>query len=115
MATMLLKVSADELREINRSFGGTHEMNTTVDSVFLSARYVSSFWEQVATVVRSIAGGHLFDNGNKRTALAAVTLFQKRNNIFTGALEPQMRETVRLVAIGQLRDVAAIAAGLRGF
>ncbi|MBZ5620011.1 MAG: hypothetical protein LAQ69_15000 [Acidobacteriia bacterium] len=115
MSTMLLKVSADELREINRSFGGTHEMNSTVDSVFMSARYVTGFWEPVATVVRSIAGGHLFDNGNKRTALAAAKLFQKRNNIFTGALEPDMRETVRLVAIGELRDVAEIARGLRGF
>ena len=115
MATILLGVTSDELRALNLTFGGTHEMNSTVDAVFESARYVSSFWDKVATVVRSIAGGHLFDNGNKRTALASVQLFRKRNKIVTGALEPEMRETVRLVAIGQLREISQIARGLRGF
>src|SRR5258706_9810774 len=99
MPGTLLDVSADEIRALNQSFGGTHEMNSTVEAVYESALYVQSFWEKVATVVRSIAGGHLFDNGNKRTALAAVKLFQNRNNIMSGAHDPEMRETVRLVAI----------------
>lgn len=111
----LLEVSADAVRELNRSFGGTHEMNSTVEAAFQSTYYVLGFWEKVATVVRSIAGGHLFHNGNKRTALAVVELFRDRNNIFTGAPDDTLRETVRLVATNQLRDVSAIAISLRGF
>jgi death-on-curing family protein len=115
MSVSLLDVSADEIRAINRGFGGTHEMNSTVEAVFQSALYVLSFWEKVAIVVRSIAGGHLFDNGNKRTAFESVRLFQKRNQIFTGTADPQLRETVRLVATHVLTDVEDIAKSLRGF
>ena len=115
MSVSLLGVTADELRAINRSFGGTKQLNSTVESVFQSALYLPSFWEQVATVVRSVAGGHLFDNGNKRTAFEAVKLFRKRNQIFTGTADHQVRETVRLVATHILSDVQHIAKSLKGF
>ena len=115
MDEALLGVTADEIRAINRGFGGIHEMNSTVEASFQSAMYVLSFWEKVAIVVRSIAGGHLFDNGNKRTALASIKLFQKRNEIATGALDPQLRETIRLVANNLLMDIDGIAVALRGF
>lgn len=114
MPAILLGVTADELRTINRSFGGARQMNSTVEAVFQSALYVPSFWEKVAIVVRSIAGGHLFDNGNKRTAFEAVKLFRKKNNVFTGTPDPQLRETVRLVATHVLSDVQQIAKSLRG-
>lgn len=66
-------------------------------------------------VAHSIAGGHLFDNGNKRTAFEAVKLFRKRNQIFTGTSDPQLRETVRLVATHLLSDLQQIARSLKGF
>ncbi len=115
MPLILLGVSAEELRAINRSFGGTKQLNSTVESVFQSALYVPSFWEKVAIVVRSVAGGHLFDNGNKRTAFEAVKLFRKRNQISTGTPDPELRETVRLVALHMLSDVQHIAKSLKGF
>jgi prophage maintenance system killer protein len=115
MSVTLLAVTADELRAINRSFGGARQMNSTVEAVFQSALYVQSFWVKVAIVVRSIAGGHLFDNGNKRTAFEAVKLFRKRNEVVTGTLDWQLRETVRLVATHVLEDVEQIARSLRGF
>jgi prophage maintenance system killer protein len=115
LSVNLLGVSADEVRAINRGFGGTRQMNSTVEAVFQSASYVPSFWEKVAIVVRSIAGGHLFDNGNKRTAFEAVKLFRRRNNIVTGTPDSQLRETVRLVAVHLLEDVQEIAKSLKGF
>jgi prophage maintenance system killer protein len=115
MSTTLLGVRSDEIRQLNRGFGGTIEMNGNVDTVFTSANYTKSFWQRVAVVVRSIAGGHLFDNGNKRTAFEAVKLFKSRNHIVTGTNDTLLRETVRLVAIHQLTDIDEIAKSLRGF
>src|SRR4051794_11478809 len=115
MSIVLLGVTADEIRTLNQSFGGTRQLNSTVEAVFQSALYVPSFWEKVSIVVRSVAGGHLFDNGNKRTAFEAVKLFRKRNNIFTGTHDVQLRETVRLVATHLLSDLEQIANSLRGF
>ncbi len=115
MSTTLLGVRSDEIRQLNRGFSGTIEMNSNVDTVFTSANYAKSFWQKVATVVRSIAGGHLFDNGNKRTAFEAVKLFKSRNRIVTGTNDTQLRETVRLVAIHDLIEIDEIAQNLRGF
>ena len=114
MASTLLGVMAEEVRAINKTFGGTVQMNSTVETAFASASYVPSFWQKVAVVVRSIAGGHLFDNGNKRTAFAAVRLLQARNQIVTGTLDDPLRETVGLVATHVLTDVEKIAKSLRG-
>lgn len=111
----LLGVTEDEIRAINAGFGGTVQMNSTVETVFLTAHYVDSFWEKVAVVVRGIAGGHLFDNGNKRTAFESVRLFQRRNQIATGTGDATLRETVRLVALKQLEATSIIARRLRGF
>jgi death-on-curing family protein len=115
MPVTLLGVSADEIRALNRSFGGTKQINSTIEAVFQSALYVPSFWEKVAIVVWSVAGGHLFDNGNKRTALEAVNLFRKRNQTFTGTPDAQLRETVRLVATHVLSNIQQIAKSLKGF
>jgi prophage maintenance system killer protein len=115
MSTVLLGVRSDEIRQLNRGFGGTIEMNSNVDTVFTSANYARSFWQKVAVVVRSIAGGHLFDNGNKRTAFEAVQLFKSRNQIVTGTNDTYLRETVRLVAIHELTDIDEIAKSLRSF
>jgi prophage maintenance system killer protein len=90
-------------------------MNSNVDTVLTSANYAESFWQKVATVVRSIAGGHLFDNGNKRTAFEAVKLFKSRNHIVTGTNDTQLRETVRLVTLHELTEIDEIARSLRGF
>jgi prophage maintenance system killer protein len=115
MASVLLKVNSDEIRKLNRSFGGMVEITGNLDSTFASAQYAKSFWEKVAIVVRSIAGGHLFDNGNKRTAFESVKLFKRRNEVVTGTNDTILRETVRLVAIGELTGNDEIAAALRGF
>lgn len=110
----LLGVTADEVRALNRTFGGANQMNSTIEAVFQSASYVQGFWEKVAMVVRSIAGGHLFDNGNKRTAFAVVKLFRQRNNVVTGVFDPELRQVIYEVAMHKLTDVRQIASRLRG-
>jgi prophage maintenance system killer protein len=59
--------------------------------------------------VRSIAAGHIFDNGNKRTAQAVVAVLKNRNGITTGVSAAQMRRVIDQVATGALTEVADIA------
>jgi prophage maintenance system killer protein len=111
----LMGVQAEEIRAINRTHGGTNEMNGNVDTTLVSAMYYKTFWLRVASVARSIVKGHLFNDGNKRTGFDTVRLFQSRNNIVTGVLDASLREVMRDIATGQLSEVEAIAARLRGF
>ncbi len=111
----LMGVQSNEIRAINKKHGGTNEMNGNVDTTFANALYHKSFWLRVAAVVRSIVGGHLFNDGNKRTGFDTVRLFQSRNTVVTGVLDAGLRDVMRDIATGRLSEVEDIAARLRGF
>ena len=108
-------MSADEIRSINKSFGGTVELNSTAETTLANAQNYNGFWNKAAVQVRDIAGGHMFDNGNKRTAQAVVETLMERNNIVTGVSSGEMRGVISQFAEGELRDIPSIASTLRGW
>jgi hypothetical protein len=108
-------VGADEIANINRGFGGTMAFNGSVDSVLAGAARHNGFFNKAAYVVREIAGRHLFDNGNKRTAQAVYNLLRDRNGVVSGATNSQVRRVIGQVARGELVDIQDIARALRGF
>lgn len=111
---MLLGVTTDEVQGMNRRFGGAMEFRS-LEGVFASADHYPSFWLKVAAVVRGIAGGHLFDNGNKRTAFELVKLFVWRNGIALRPPEHVFRRAITDIATGKMHDTHEIARALRGF
>jgi len=56
------------IREINRTFDGSVELIGSAETVIANMSYRDNPIDQAATAIRDIAGGHLFDNGNHRTA-----------------------------------------------
>lgn len=106
-------ISADEIRSINRGFGGTSEFRSA-QTALANAANVQGFWNKAAVIVRDISGSHLFNNGNKRTALAVVNELMRRNNVFSGTSPKRIREVVGDVASRKLTDVREIALALRG-
>jgi hypothetical protein len=73
--------------------------------------FVKSYREgavnKAATTIRDIAGRHLFDDANKRTAQAVA-----EHLLGTGANSAQIRGAIDGVATGGLRSVEDIAAAL---
>lgn len=108
-------ISADEVDAINRSFGGLTKYSGSPGNTLISASYYNSFWGKTAVIIRDIAGGHMYNNGNKRTAQAVVERILERNNIVSGPTSAELRSIIDRVAKGQLADVEEIAAALRGF
>ncbi|MFT4626110.1 MAG: YD repeat-containing protein [Myxococcota bacterium] len=108
-------VAPDEIAKINRGFGGSVELGGSVDAVLASASFHDGFFKKAAVVVRGIAHGHLFDNGNKRTANAVLNLLRSRNGVTTGASASETRQVINQVATGELSDIDEIATALRGF
>jgi prophage maintenance system killer protein len=78
-----------------------------------------SFWEKSAVMIRDIAGAHMFDNGNKRTAHATVTALMERNNILNAPSSERLWYVV--AAVGNKNrsehtmDIGKIASMLRGY
>ncbi len=65
------------------------------------------------SIIRDIAGDHLFDNGNKRTAVEVVERLISRNKI-DGPPKEVIWSVVSRVSNGELKNVNDIAKALRG-
>ncbi|MEU8271910.1 RHS repeat-associated core domain-containing protein [Sphaerisporangium sp. NPDC049002] len=108
-------LDSNEITGLNRNFGGSTTINGSLESMYANMDRYSSFWEKLGVVIRDIAGAHMFDNGNKRTAQAVVQALMKRNHISTGPNAAQLRKIIQQVATGKLTNVRDIAAALRGY
>jgi RHS repeat-associated protein len=104
-------ISAEEIMAINRQVGGTTTLTGYVDSVIANMSYRTSFWDKAATVIRDIAGRHLFNDGNKRTAQMVVEELMRRNGV-NGPTSQHIRAVIDKVARGELRSVEEISSAL---
>jgi YD repeat-containing protein len=59
--------------------------------------------------------GHMFDNGNKRTAQAVVEQLMRRNNVISGPTSAELRGVIDSVGKGKLSSVRDISRALRGY
>jgi hypothetical protein len=112
-------VTADEITEINQRFGGRAVLNGSPQGLLSNMDRYDGFFNKSAVVIRDIAGGHMFDNGNKRTAHAVVTNLMDRNNIMSGPTSQDLWGVISTVSNsrrpGYTRDISGIAALLRGY
>ncbi|MER6442917.1 hypothetical protein ABT275_42450 [Streptomyces sp. NPDC001185] len=108
-------VSPDEIADINRGFGGEMLLSGSPENALTNASRYNSFWDKSAVVIRDIAGSHMFNNGNKRTAQATVEQLMQRNGVTSGPTSADLRSVIDMVGKGQLHDVSEISAALRGY
>ena len=105
--TAAKELTADEIRAINQSFGGSTELTGSADTVIANMAYREGAQEQAATAIRDIAGRHLFDDGNKRTAQAVAERI-----LGPSADAAKIRSVIDQVGNGTLRSVEDISAAL---
>jgi death-on-curing family protein len=108
-------ISGDEIAAVNGGFGGTTELTGSVDTVLANASRQSGFFNKAASIIRDIAGRHLFDDANKRTAQAVVEALLERNGVMSGVDSATLRSVISRVASRQLSSIEDIAAALRGY
>ena len=100
---------ADEIIRLNKATdGGGVLLNGNPTSAINSALYYGSAAEQGASIFRSISHGHMFMNGNKRTAVSAFQAFAKYNGLKTVS-QQQMLNIANQVSKGVITDVSEIA------
>jgi death-on-curing protein len=68
--------------------------------------------EKAAALLQSLARNHALIDGNKRLALAATLAFYGMNGLRLTLTNDEAYDLVIAVAVGQLNDIAAIAAQL---
>ncbi|GAA0541797.1 hypothetical protein GCM10010172_24000 [Paractinoplanes ferrugineus] len=112
-------VAPDEIDAINRSFGGERELNGSAANALANASRYGSFWEKSGVMIRDIAGSHMYNNGNKRTAHAVVSELMRRNNVISGPTSDDLWSVIARVSDstkkGHTMDVGEIAGMLRGY
>ena len=102
-------ISADEIRDINRAPGGSTELTGSADTVIANMMYREGRTAKAAVAIRDIAGRHLFDDANKRTAQAVA------ERILGDTVAPStVRRAIDQVATGGLRGIEDIVGALSG-
>ena len=86
-------IITSEIKVINNKFGGIIELNGSIESVLGNSARCDSFWEETVAITQSIVNNHIFNNGNKRTAMTVIQELIERTGISTG------------VAVGGIKDV----------
>ncbi len=104
-------ISANEISAINRSAGGSTDLTGSVETVLANMAYREGFNDKAAVAIRDIAGRHLFNDGNKRTAQAVVELLGKRNGVSLN--QAQLRSVIDRVARGDLRSIEDISGAIK--
>ncbi|WP_437685110.1 RHS repeat-associated core domain-containing protein [Sorangium sp. So ce176] len=108
-------ISVDEIQAINRGFGGSTTLAGHPSAALAAAARQQGFFNKAAAMIRDIAGGHMFDDANKRTALAVYETLATRNGIMSGVSNDRVRAVIGQVARRELRTIEEIAARLRGY
>ncbi|MNJ35504.1 hypothetical protein D3C77_302460 [compost metagenome] len=105
-------LSVDDITAINSQFGGSVSFRE-VDTAIANAANYDGFYNKAGSMIRDIAGGHLFDNGNKRTAVEVVEQLIIKNGV-DGPPKQVIWNVVDKVATGELTSVQDISKALRG-
>lgn len=105
---------ADEITALNKATdgGGALMGGSSPMSALQSASYYDDVAEQGASIFRSIAGNHMFANGNKRTAVGALQSFAEQSGLTINRTHDELMDIATQVATGQLNDVSDIARAL---
>jgi hypothetical protein len=111
----LKPLTTNQIIEINQTTnGGGVPLTGSVDTVIANMSYREGFSDQAATVIRDIAGSHLFQDGNKRTAQAVVETFAQQNGIpIDSQALRQIIDEAGKGSLGNLSTVESISQALK--
>ena len=92
-------ITAEEIDALNKSRGGTNVLQLFDRSAIAAAqRRGKDSGQRQRLWCETIAGGHMFNDANKRTAQAVVDELTKRNSIATGVGAQEMKQVILDVA-----------------
>ena len=101
-----------DANKLTEGKGELSPLGNTPDSAISSALYCSTAAEQGASIFRFIIHGHMFKNGNKRTAVAFWREFMSAHNAHCVLSEEQLLKVAGKVAKGELSTITSIAGAL---
>ena len=105
------ELSIEEISNINKSYGGSHTLTGEIETILANMSYRENFYDKIAVAIRDIAGRHLFNDGNKRTAQTVVEQLVNKNNMNLSPV--QIRKVIDDVATGKLREIEDISRALK--
>ena len=99
---------ADEIMDINRRFSDGILLNGSPATAINSALYHENVVHQACAIFKSISRGHMFSNGNKRTAVEMFKSFANKSGIEVNLTDNELLDIATKVATGEIDDVFKI-------
>lgn len=100
---------ADEILKINEGISGGGLLNGSPKSALNTASYYDDVTEQGASVFQTIIQNHMFVDGNKRTAIAALKSFYSKSGVTLSKSDAQLMDIANEVACGTYCTATEIA------
>jgi len=106
---------AEGITDINKAFSNGAQLNQGgLESAINSASYYDDIAQQGSSLFNSIVSGHIFTNGNKRTASEFITQFAKDNNLKINLDASQLKDLTSEIANGIKYSAEELAKKLFG-
>ncbi|MBU2520211.1 MAG: type II toxin-antitoxin system death-on-curing family toxin [Nanoarchaeota archaeon] len=109
MRRKLKGITLEEIRKLNKKYGGDKLKNGDVDT----AMYLSKnkgLYIQIAYILRAILVGHPYTDGNKRTGFTAAVMMLKRNSVkLTAEQKNELAKQIGKIAKKNIDSVGTIA------
>lgn len=111
-----------EIEEIAASFaplnGTIHPIQgKSVETILINASYRKGFWEKIGTIVRDIAGSHLFNDANHRISFEVAKRLIDRNVIAGKISDEKLYQIISKAGRNAqgFQTAEEIAAAFRGY
>ena len=102
--------AVDKVRSINKQFSdGTSKDTGGLESAVNSASYYSDPREQAASLFNSMAGGHVFSNGNKRSASEFIKQYASDNGLKLNLNSSQLKDLTINLANGTKMETSELS------
>ena len=103
------------VKDINKNFSdGSSKDIGGIESAINSASFHGTPGEQAAALFNSMAGGHVFSNGNKRTASEFITQFASDNGLTLKLNSDQIKDLTSQLANGNKIEISELSKQLFG-
>lgn len=101
-------LTKEQIREINKRYGGNLRSDTEVETALHRARG-KNVYRKIACLWRAILAGHLFTDANKRTALmVSLTILEKCQIKLTPEGKKILVSAIKKIARENITDVDKI-------
>ncbi len=105
---------SDEIITLNKKYSNGSLLSGSPESAINTASYYDDIADQGSSIFKTIIQNHMFENGNKRTAVDFLKSFAEKNSINIRLSSDELLDLATKIANKEVSEVSEITKLIRG-